>query len=124
MFRAVRPATVPEIGPDAISITVSKAPKHPVATPTDSNILRVNANSRPGAIAGAIAGKAREGAAVLSATGIGPGAVLKIVKAIALAREYVKDTHLDIYAAPHFVDLKVAEEERTGVCFDIFVLKA
>lgn len=120
----IRPDAVSAIGPDALRITINKAAPQPDATPTESNVLRVNATSRPGALAGAIAGKVRDGATVLSATGIGPAAVLKIAKAIALAREYVKEAGWDICAVPRFVDLKVGDAERTGVCFDILATKA
>jgi stage V sporulation protein S len=114
-----------EVGPDAICVKVTRlAAKQAPATPDASNQLRVTGMTKPTAIAGAIAGKAREGALVLSVTAIGPAAVLKATKGLAIARSYVKDDGLDIYAAPRFVDIKLPDHEegtRTGVNLDLFV---
>ena len=51
-------------------------------------------------------------------TGIGPLAVLKGVKALVLAADYLKDTHT-LTAVPLFVDIKVGSSERTAVRLEI-----
>lgn len=114
---------MPEVGPDAVRLSVHRAAAQGDATPVDGHILRVGKATTAGSLAGAIAGKARDGATVLSATGSGPAAVLKLVKAVALARGYLRDAALDVVTYPRFVELKVADEDRTGVCFDVYIRK-
>ncbi len=122
-MRAVRPDSVPDVGPDAISIKLTRLTGKKEVAPDTTHNLRVTAQTKPGAIAGAIAGKAREGATVINVTGVGPHAVLRMTKGLALARSYVKDDGLDLSALPRFVDLKLGDEERTGVSLDIIVEK-
>mgnify|MGYP001102022638 CR=1 FL=1 len=112
---------MPEVGPDAVRLTVTRGTAASAAAPAEAATLRVGKTTTAGALAGAIAGKARDGVTVLAATGSGPAAVLKLVKAVALARGYVREAGLDVVTFPRFVDLKVADEERTGVCFDIYI---
>lgn len=79
-------------------------------------VLRVSTQSRPAAVAGAIAGVIREhGQAELQA--IGPGAINQVVKAIALARTYMQNEGSDLRCAPAFVDLMLNGEERIGMHF-------
>lgn len=96
----------------------------PDAAPKDGGLLKVNGTSKASAVAGAIAGKVREGTDVLSATGVGPAAVLKMVKAVALARLYLKADGKDLYAAPRFTEVTIDGEKRTGVSIDIFAHRA
>src|SRR5690606_31404743 len=57
----------------------------------DGEVLKVSARSRPSAVAGAIAGVVREaGRAEVQA--IGAGATNQAVKAVAIAREYLRET--------------------------------
>ena len=54
----------------------------------------------------------------MSVTGIGPSAVLKAVKALALVADYVKDDKLTVSTVPRFVDMRLgegADSERTAV---------
>ena len=78
--------------------------------------LRVSGTSRPNAVAGAIAALIRT-AGVLEIQAIGPSAVNQTVKALAIARGYLRGDGLDLNAQPTFVKLDVAQEERTAVRF-------
>ena len=68
----------------------------------------------------------RENKTEISLSGIGPAAALRMIKGIALARGYTKDTH-DVWAVPHFqsVTLKgdgkdAADLERTSIRVEVF----
>ncbi|WP_161883700.1 stage V sporulation protein S [Deinococcus alpinitundrae] len=78
--------------------------------------LRVSGTSRPNAVAGAIAALIRS-AGVLEVQAIGPSAVNQTVKALAIARGYLRGDGLDLSAQPAFIKLDVAQEERTAVRF-------
>lgn len=83
-------------------------------TPLESEILKVSAQSRPSAVAGAIAGVIREkGRAEVQA--IGAGAVNQAIKAIAIARGYLVPSGLDIICVPSFTDVVINDEERTAL---------
>lgn len=80
--------------------------------------LRVSAQSRPNAVAGAIAALLRlDGAVEMQA--IGPHAVNQAVKSLAIARSYLVQDALDLVVAPGFVKLELHEEERTAMRFEI-----
>lgn len=82
--------------------------------PSESEILKVSAQSRPSAVAGAIAGVIREkGRAEVQA--IGAGAVNQAVKAIAIARGYLTPSGVDIICVPSFTDVIINDEERTAL---------
>ena len=67
-------------------------------------------------MAGAIAALLRsEGEVEVQA--IGPQAVNQAVKAIAIARSYLENDRLDLYAVPSFVRRELLCEERTAVRF-------
>lgn len=87
------------------------------ATTTD-DVLRVSANSRSTALAGAIAGVIREKRYV-EVQAIGAGAVNQAVKAIAIARFYLQEDRLDLTCAPLFIQITVNGQERTAVRFNI-----
>ncbi|MCL4458621.1 MAG: stage V sporulation protein S [Chloroflexi bacterium] len=77
-------------------------------------ILKVSSQSKPSAVAGAIAGVMREkGRAEIQA--IGAGAVNQAVKAIAIARGYLASSGLDAICIPAFTDVMIDNEERTAV---------
>jgi len=79
-----------------------------------SEILKVSAQSRPSAVAGAIAGVVREkGRAEVQA--IGAGAVNQAVKAIAIARGYLVPSGFDVVCIPSFTDVVINDEERTAL---------
>jgi stage V sporulation protein S len=76
--------------------------------------LKVSARSRPSAVAGAIAGVVRErGRAEVQA--IGAGATNQAVKAVAIAREYLRETGIDAVCLPTFIDVAIDGEDRTAM---------
>lgn len=80
------------------------------------NVLKVAAQSKPTAVAGAVAGLIREeGHAELQA--IGAGAVNQAVKAIAISRSYLSPQHLDIICVPTFMEVEINHSQRTGLRF-------
>lgn len=80
--------------------------------------LRVSAQSRPNAVAGAIAALLRlDGTVEMQA--IGPHAVNQAVKSLAIARSYLVQDALDLVASPGFVKLELHEEERTAMHFAV-----
>jgi stage V sporulation protein S len=78
------------------------------------NVLKVAAQSKPTAVAGAVAGLIREeGHAELQA--IGAGAVNQAIKAIAISRSYLSPQHLDIICVPTFMEVEINHSQRTGL---------
>ncbi len=81
--------------------------------PTD-DVLKVSARSRPSAVAGAIAGVVREaGRAEVQA--IGAGATNQAVKAVAIARDYLLETGIEVICLPAFIDVTIGDEDRTAI---------
>jgi len=80
----------------------------------DTEVLKVSAHSRPSAVAGAIAAVIRNhGRADVQA--IGAGATNQAVKAVAIARDYLQPNGIDIVVVPAFIDVMIADEERTAI---------
>lgn len=80
----------------------------------DCEVLKVSARSRPSAVAGAIAGVVREhGRAEVQA--IGAGATNQAVKAVAIARDYLRETGIDAICLPAFIDVTIENEDRTAI---------
>lgn len=78
------------------------------------DIIKVSADSRTSAVAGAIAGVVREhGRAEVQA--IGAGAVNQAVKAIAIARGYLQEDGLHIVSIPEFTTVDIDGKERTAI---------
>ncbi len=78
------------------------------------DVLRVSARSRPSAVAGAIAGVVREaGRAEVQA--IGAGATNQAVKAVAIARDYLNETGIEVICLPGFIDVTIENEDRTAI---------
>lgn len=78
------------------------------------DVIRVAAQSRSTAVAGAIAGVVREqGRAEVQA--IGAGAVNQAIKAVAIARGFLAVDGLDIICVPHFADVDIGGQERTAI---------
>ena len=79
-----------------------------------SEVLKVSARSRPSAVAGAIAGVVREaGRAEVQA--IGAGATNQAVKAVAIARDYLRETGIEAVCLPAFIDITIENEDRTAI---------
>ena len=97
---------------------IRPAVESPGVSPARSNVLKVSTRSRPSAVAGAIAGVVREeGHAEMQA--IGAGATNQAIKAIAIARSYLREEGIDLCCIPSFIDLTIDAEERTALCLRI-----
>jgi stage V sporulation protein S len=71
--------------------------------------IKVSANSRTAAVAGAIAGVV----AVVQA--IGAGAVNQAVKALVLATGYLQNDGIHVTCVPEFVDITIEDKVRTAI---------
>ena len=80
--------------------------------------IKVAAKSRSTAVAGAIAGVMRERGQV-DVQAIGAGAVNQAVKAVCIARGYLKEDEIDIVCVPEFVEVEIDEQERTAIRLSI-----
>ncbi len=78
------------------------------------DIIKVKANSRTAAVAGAIAGVVREhNRAEVQA--IGAGAINQAVKALVLARGYLAEDGIIVVCVPEFVDVDIEGKIRTAI---------
>jgi stage V sporulation protein S len=77
-------------------------------------MIKVSANSRTAAVAGAIAGVIREYKRA-EVQAIGAGAVNQAIKAAALATSYLKNDGIDIVCIPEFVDVEIEDKVRTAI---------
>jgi stage V sporulation protein S len=90
--------------PDGVTATAQR----------QGEVLKVSARSRPSAVAGAIAGVVREsGRAEVQA--IGAGATNQAVKAVAIARDYLRETGIEAVCLPAFIDVTIDNEDRTAI---------
>jgi len=78
------------------------------------DVIKVSAESRTSAVAGAIAGVVRERRRA-EVQAIGAGAVNQAVKAVAIARGYLHEDGLDVICIPEFVTVDIEGKERTAV---------
>jgi stage V sporulation protein S len=78
--------------------------------------IKVSANSRTAAVAGAIAGVIREHRHA-EVQAIGAGAVNQAVKALALATGYLKNDGINVICVPQFADVTIADKIRTAIRF-------
>jgi stage V sporulation protein S len=85
-----------------------------VALPKSDDVLKVSTRSRPSAVAGAIAGVMRQHSYV-EVQCIGAGATNQAIKAIAIARAYLRDDHINVGCVPFFMDIAIDGEERTAL---------
>jgi len=77
-------------------------------------MIKVSANSRTSAVAGAIAGVVREHKRA-EVQAIGAGAVNQSVKALVLAVGYLKNDGIDVVCVPEFVDVTIDDKVRTAI---------
>lgn len=77
-------------------------------------MIKVSANSRTSAVAGAIAGVVRENKRA-EVQAIGAGAVNQSVKALVLAIGYLKNDGIDVVCVPEFVDVTIEDKVRTAI---------
>jgi stage V sporulation protein S len=90
------------------------SPAAAVTEHRNGDVLKVSARSRPSAVAGAIAGVVREnGRAEVQA--IGAGATNQAVKAVAIARDYLRETGIEAICLPAFIDVTIENEDRTAI---------
>ena len=81
---------------------------------TRLDIIKVSANSRTSAVAGAIAGVTREHRHA-EVQAIGAGAVNQAIKALVLATGYLKEDGIEIACVPQFVDVEIDDKVRTAI---------
>ncbi len=77
-------------------------------------MIKVSANSRTSAVAGAIAGVIREHKRA-EVQAIGAGAVNQAVKALVLATGYLKEDGIQIVCSPEFADVTIDDKVRTAI---------
>jgi len=78
--------------------------------------IKVSANSRTAAVAGAIAGVIREHKHA-EVQAIGAGAVNQAVKALVLATGYLRNDGINVTCVPEFADVTIADQIRTAIKF-------
>jgi stage V sporulation protein S len=84
-----------------------------------AELIKVSAQSRSTAVAGAIAGVMREeGYAEIQA--IGASAINQAVKAITIARSYLEQDNMDLAVVPSFIEVTIEGSERTAVRMAVF----
>jgi stage V sporulation protein S len=78
------------------------------------DIIKVKANSRTAAVAGAIAGVMREHKHA-EVQAIGAGAVNQAVKAMVLAKGYLAEDGMAVSFTAEFVDVTIEDKIRTAI---------
>ena len=78
------------------------------------DMIKVSANSRTSAVAGAIAGVVREHKRA-EVQAIGAGAVNQSVKALVLAIGYLRNDGIEVVCIPEFVDVTIDDKVRTAI---------
>lgn len=79
-----------------------------------STILKVSAKSNPNSVAGALAAllRTRDDAEMQA---VGAAAINQAIKAVAIARGYLKGSHIEISCVPSFIDVCIEGNDRTGI---------
>lgn len=80
--------------------------------------LKVSAKSNPNSVAGALAAVLRE-RDTAEVQAVGAGAINQAIKAVAIARSYLKGAKLDIVCTPSFVLVQIDENERTAISLQV-----
>lgn len=76
--------------------------------------LKVSTRSSPNSVAGAMAGVVRAHGAV-EVQVVGAGALNQAIKAVAIARGYVRRSEIDLVCIPSFADITIDGEQRTAI---------
>ena len=76
--------------------------------------LKVSANSKPKAVAGAVAAIIRKNGYV-ELQAVGAGAVNQTIKAIAIARGFLAPNGINLVMIPAFVEIEINNEKRTAL---------
>jgi stage V sporulation protein S len=79
-------------------------------------LIKVSANSRTSAVAGAIAGVVREHQQA-EVQAIGAGAVNHAVKAMIMATKYLEGDGIYVTFVPEFADVSIDDKIRTAIKF-------
>ena len=87
---------------------------HTQAQSTTPNMIKVSADSRTSAVAGAIAGVIRDHRHA-EVQAIGAGAVNQAVKALVLATGYLKLDGINVACTPEFADVTIDDKVRTAI---------
>lgn len=85
------------------------------------DIIKVKANSRTAAVAGAIAGVMREYKHA-EVQAIGAGAVNQSVKALVLAKGYLAEDGMVVNFTADFVDVTIEDKVRTAIKFTVDIV--
>ncbi len=80
--------------------------------------LKVSAKSNPNAVAGALAAVLREHETA-EVQAVGAGAINQAIKAVAIARSYLKAAKFDVVCIPSFVLVTIDESERTAISLQV-----
>lgn len=99
-------------------MTNTVTPNAGTTTHDKTEIIKVSAQSRSTAVAGAIAGIVREQGRV-DVQAIGAGAVNQAMKAAAIARGYLLLDGINVIIIPSFSDVMIEGSERTAVRLSI-----
>ena len=78
------------------------------------DMIKVSANSRTSAVAGAIAGVVREHHRA-EVQAIGAGAINQAMKALILATGYLKSDGIYVSCVPEFADVTIEDKVRTAI---------
>jgi stage V sporulation protein S len=78
------------------------------------DMIKVSANSRTSAVAGAIAGVVREHHRA-EVQAIGAGAVNQAMKALVLATGYLRNDGIFVSCVPEFADVTIEDKVRTAI---------
>lgn len=78
------------------------------------DMIKVSANSRTSAVAGAIAGVVREHHRA-EVQAIGAGAVNQAMKALVLATGYLRNDGIYVSCVPEFADVTIEDKVRTAI---------
>jgi stage V sporulation protein S len=84
------------------------------STTSTTNMIKVSADSRTSAVAGAIAGVIRDHRHA-EVQAIGAGAVNQAVKALVLATGYLKLDGINVTCTPEFADVTIDDKVRTAI---------
>ena len=84
-----------------------------------SELIKVSAQSRSTAVAGAVAGVMREhGYAEIQA--IGASAINQAIKAVTIARGYLEQDNMDLAVVPSFTEVEIEGNERSALRLSVF----
>lgn len=78
------------------------------------DVIKVSGSSRTSAVAGAIAGVFRDNKRA-EVQAIGAGAVNQAVKALVLARGYLREDGFNVCCMPEFADVEIDGKVRTAI---------